>query len=555
MNRVAPRVGALPAVILALLAMVVALLETAHTPPFRDPMEMGYVDFTRRIAAGEGMSTRLLAPYYPAKMPSPISFWPPLYPGAAAAVTKLGVPAPEATKLVSIAAFGLTVALVWVLGSAVFDRSVGTITALLLAVWPPVARTAGMALSENLFVLFVVLCAVITVRLLRPQPTTARVLLIAALGGLAMGAASLTRYAALALIPIGAVGLIVNLQGRALRERLAVTAVWSVCAAIPPVAFLIRNVVVTGSLIGAGRPPDERGLVYHAAYAVKTIAADALELLSRVLVLPEMANVDRRAVILLVLAGGGVLLYGLLRSDRVRAGVRAALASSIGTAERRFLIMLWAGFWAGMLVAHLVMGFMSLSTRMLMPGYPLALVSVSGAVAVFVSIVAAPARRALPWVVAVLCVAVVAGVVLPRAMAAGGPRLHPDDPPVWVKWVAANTPPGAPIVGNGGFDYTFYLDRPVVSFASFLEYRGGDRFDRDCRRIASTLTTLGWEHPYLILRAEDGGLDPQAMGRRYGRTIEKLLRGEPSLPVRELARFPEFIAYEVLSVSWSCGQE
>jgi hypothetical protein len=124
---------------------------------------------------------------------------------------------------------------------------------------------------------------------------------------------------------------------------------------------------------------------------------------------------------------------------------------------------------------------------------------VTGAIGLFAGAIASRAVRLFPWVIGALCVAVVAGVVLPRAIAAGGPRLHPDEPPVWVKWVAANTPPDSPIVGNGGFDYTFYLDRPVVSFASFLEYRGGDRFDRDCRRISSTLKTLGWEHPYLIL--------------------------------------------------------
>lgn len=543
-----------PAVVFALLAIVVALLETAHTPPFRDPMEMGYVDFTRRMAAGEGMSTRLLAPYYPPKMPSPISFWPPLYPGAAAIVTKVGVPAPEATKLVSIGAFGITVALIWWLGSAIFDRGVGTVAALLLAVWPPVARTAGMALSENLFVLWVVLCAVITIRLLRPQPTTARVLQIAALGGLAMGAASLTRYASLALVPIGALGLLASLEGRAIKERLTITAIWSVCATVPPVVFLIRNIVLTGAVIGAGRPPDERGLFYHLAYAVKTVAADGLALLSRMLVLPEIMTMSRRVVILVGLAAMGALLYGVIRSDRVRTGVRTALTGVVGTAERRFVFLLWAGFWAGMLIAHLTMGFMSLSTRMMLPGYALALLSVTGAIGLFAGAIASRAVRLFPWVIGALCVAVVAGVVLPRAIAAGGPRLHPDEPPVWVKWVAANTPPDSPIVGNGGFDYTFYLDRPVVSFASFLEYRGGDRFDRDCRRISSTLKTLGWEHPYLILRAEDGGLDPQAMGRRYGSTIERLLRGEPTLPVRVIATFPEFIAYEVTSNAWNCGQ-
>jgi hypothetical protein len=198
---------------------------------------------------------------------------------------------------------------------------------------------------------------------------------------------------------------------------------------------------------------------------------------------------------------------------------------------------------------------MALSTRMMLPVYPLLLL---GGVAAVVSLAGAAgpsARRALTAIMLVLTVGSVAVVIAPRSLAAGGPRLRPGSPPRVVVWVATNTPPGAPIIGNGGTDYNFYLERPVLSFASFLEYRSGDRFERDCRTIARNLALLGWERPYLILRAEDGEMDAELLGRRYGPTIARLLRGEPALPVRLIVREREFVAFQVLDLRWSCAQD
>jgi hypothetical protein len=321
--------------------------------------------------------------------------------------------------------------------------------------------------------------------------------------------------------------------------------------------FLIRNVLVTGSLIGAGRPPEERGLIYHAIYSVKAVGADGLKLLWRVTIVPEALGLNSRVMALVVLGMIGLLVVGLVRNNRLRDGMFAALAAPVASPEGRFIVSLAGGYWAAMLAAHGFMGFMALSTRMMMPAYPLLLVIIVAVFVALMEMIGPSARRGLAAAVILLCVGAVVGVIVPRSMAAGGPRLGPNPPPPWVAWVAVNTPPNTPIVGNRGSDYNFYLERPVLSFAGYLDYRAGDRFDRDCRKLTSYLTTLGWNHAYLVLRAEEGdpGLDADLMGRRYGRTIARLLKGELTLPVRPITHQPGFIAYEISDLSWTCTGE
>ncbi len=260
-------------------------------------------------------------------------------------------------------------------------------------------------------------------------------------------------------------------------------------------------------------------------------------------------------MVLAVLVGIALVLFGIVRSRRVREAIVAAVAAPVATPEARFVAVVAFGYWAAMLAARSVMGFMALSTRMMMPVYPLLLIIGVAIVVGLVGAIGPSARRALPWVVVALSLGATVGVIAPKSLALGGPRLRPDPPPPWVVWVATNTLPGAPIVGNGGFDYTFYLERPVLSFASYLEYRSGNRFERDCRMIARHLAQLGWRRPYLVLRAEEDGLDPDLMTRRYGPTIGGLLKGSPTLPARQVAREREFAVFEILGLDWSCVQD
>jgi hypothetical protein len=313
-------------------------------------------------------------------------------------------------------------------------------------------------------------------------------------------------------------------------------------------------VLVTGAVIGAGRPPNEHGLAYHVLFSLKTVALDGLHLLWRITVLPEALGLNVRALGGALVAVAALTLYGAVRSGRVRDGLRRAASVPAGSPESRFVVAIAAGYWIAMLAAREQMGFMALSTRMMIPLYPLLLIGAVAMIVAFVETLGASARRALTAAVVVLCMASLLGVIAPRSLAAGGPRLRPDPPPPWVAWVAAHTPPGTPIVGNGGFDYTFFLERPVLSFASYLEYRSGNRFERDCRTIARNLATLGWRGAVLILHAEDTGLDEDLMGRRYGPTIVRLLRGETPLPVRPITRQPDFVVFEILDFAWDCDQ-
>ena len=525
------------------------MLYTALSPGF-DPTGMIYVDMARHMAAGDGIAGSIYFPSHVPKNPSPIALWPPLYPAAIAGVSLLGIDLRIAARLISVGAFGMSVGLVGVLGTALFGEAVGLIAAFLVMSWPPIVEIAAMALSENLFVFFVLLAVLASVRVITAGPA-APPYRLAATGGLAMAAATLTRYPGLTLAAIGAVGLLLGLRGRAWVDRLLVVSVWTIAAVVPPALLLARNRFVTGTFMGTGRPGDDSGLAYHVVYAVKTIGTDALSLIGRLAVIPEVLGFGTGVMALVVLAAGALVLFGLSRSAGVRDALLAALAVPVATPAARFAMVIGFGYWAAMAVVRSVTSFEPLNTRMMMPAYPLVLLGVVAISAAFLERIGM-SRRVLAWTIGVLATIAVAAVVVPRSVAAGGPRFGPEPAPMWVAWVAANTPPGAPIVGNRSAEVNFYLGRPTYSFQAHAVYKSGNRFDRDCPVIARHLTALGWKPAYLVLHAEEGGFDAELMGRRYGPTIERLLKGDLALPVRPVARQPEFAAFEILDLAWKC---
>jgi hypothetical protein len=534
------------------LGIAVALAQTATSPGF-DPTGMIYVDIARHLAAGDGIAATIYFPSHVPRVPSPISLWPPLYPAAIAAVSGLGMSAVIAARVVSIAAFGASVGLTWRVGSAVFGGGVGAAAALLLVAWPAMTETAAMALSENLFVMLVLLSVAGCLGLLhegREPQAYARALW----AGLAMAGAALTRYPGIALVPIGAAALVLNGPGRPRAARLRIAAVWSAAAALPPALLLLRNRMVTGAFFGVGRPPAEGTPIGHAVFAAKTIVVDGSKLLWRLAIAPEALGWGYGAMVLAALAGAALLTASGVRSAAVRARLTQALRAPAASREGRFLLVMGLGYWAAMLAARSVTSFEPLNTRMLMPGYPLVLVAVAGIVDAFTGSGAGTRRRPLAWITAALVAGSLTLVMLPRSVAAGGPRLRPAPPPAWVTWVAGHTPDGAPILGNLAYDFNFYLERPAYVFQVFAVYRSGNRFDRDCRLISSHLVAMGWRQVYLVLHAEDGDFDHDLMGRRYGSTIRRLLDGEPALGARALARHPQFAVFELPAPPLRCEQ-
>jgi len=492
-----------------------------------------------------------LFPSHVPKLPSPIALWPPLYPAAIAGVSKLGVDLVVASRMVSILAFGVSVGLVWLLGSALFGPAVGAITALLLMAWPPVTDIAAMALSESLFAMLVLVSVLLTVPVMRDRRLSIRTALAAAGGGIAMAGAALTRYPGIAFIVVGAAALLFGLPRRPWKERRAVTLVWFLAASVPVAVLFLRNWLVTGTLAGGGRLPAESGVIFHTMYAAKTIVLDGSKLLWRIAIVPEALGLDSRRIAPGMLGAAGLLLFGFIRSGQIRRVLTEALRVPMASPEGRFTLVIGIGYWAVMVIVRSLTLFEPLNTRMMMPAYPLVLLI---AVAVLAAVMEGLglSRKVLAWTVATLFVGSMAMAVLPRNVSAGAPSLGPAPPPVWVQWVAMHTPPHTPIVGNRSADFNFYLQRPAYSFQVFAVYRTGNRFDRDCRQISRHLSALHWEHAYLILHAEDGEFGADVMGRRYGATIARLLRGEISLPVRLVARDPQFVAYEMLGLPWEC---
>lgn len=184
----------------------------------------------------------------------------------------------------------------------------------------------------------------------------------------------------------------------------------------------------------------------------------------------------------------------------------------------------------------------------MMPAYPLVLIAlVAAAMTALEQAWPVWARRSVA-VVGFASVAAILVVILPRTLAAGGPRLAPEPPPPWVTWAAEHTPRDALIVGNLSFDYNFYLRRPVVEFSS--NRYGISKFD--CRAIATLLRQLNLKPVYFILRADRDTFDPRSFGRLYGPMLERLLNGEAVLPLRPLVRQPRFAAFEVLNSDWPC---
>ena len=73
-------------VVFVLLGIAVALMDTATTPGF-DPTGMIYIDIARHIANGDGIAASILFPSHVPKMPSPISL-PPVTEIAATALSE-----------------------------------------------------------------------------------------------------------------------------------------------------------------------------------------------------------------------------------------------------------------------------------------------------------------------------------------------------------------------------------------------------------------------------------------------------------------------------------
>jgi 4-amino-4-deoxy-L-arabinose transferase-like glycosyltransferase len=177
----------------------------------------GYVDGLELFTTGEQ---------------SPTATHPPLYPLALSVLARAGARGADAQRLIGVGAGTMTVLLVGLVADRIGGHRAGIAAASLCAVYPAFIAADGALMSESLFGALVAGALLLTLRLVdRPTPATAAVL------GLALGAAALTRSEGLLLVPVLALPILAAAPGRRLRTLTAVVA----AAAVAVSPWVLRN--------------------------------------------------------------------------------------------------------------------------------------------------------------------------------------------------------------------------------------------------------------------------------------------------------------------------
>ncbi len=227
-------------VLIVLLAFVLRLAWSFYADA--DPrnvwrFDMSIYDYqTQQLANGNG---------YIDYEGNPTAHWPPGYPMTLAPLYYLFDDSTVSPRMLNVVLGSATVALLYLLGSRLFDRRVGLTAALLLAVFPNQVFFASLTLTEVLFTTLLVLILLLTVYLMlgpRAPP-----LWQVGLTGALIGYAALVRGEGLLLMAFILPALL--LRWRSWRRVLTYGAVLLVGMAIIIAPWTVRNAVRMKSFI------------------------------------------------------------------------------------------------------------------------------------------------------------------------------------------------------------------------------------------------------------------------------------------------------------------
>ena len=191
------------------------------------------------------------------------AFWPPVYPLTLAALwTVFGVSI-TAAKVLNAVLGALTIPFLFALGRRVFSEKVGLAAAGVFAVLPNAIAWTPALLSETLFTFVFV----VALWLLVTRGGDSRWAVMAALFGLIVGVATLTRGPGLVLIPLA---LIFWLMRDGWRPAFARTVVASLVVVAVVAPWTVRNAVVMDSFIPIASSGGVNLRMGHAPYATGT---------------------------------------------------------------------------------------------------------------------------------------------------------------------------------------------------------------------------------------------------------------------------------------------
>jgi 4-amino-4-deoxy-L-arabinose transferase-like glycosyltransferase len=189
----------------------------------------------------------------------PTAHWPPGYPLVLAGVYRITGDSLLAGYLLNAVLGSVSVVLVYLVGLKAFGRPAALLGALLLALWPNNVYASSLILTEPLFTALLLLIIVVTAYLLLGQRTPT--LRSAAVAGLLLGAASLVRGEALALLLV--IGPILLVRWRSWRRTFGVLAVILAGMAVVVGPWTIRNALRMDSFLLISTSGNEALWVGH----------------------------------------------------------------------------------------------------------------------------------------------------------------------------------------------------------------------------------------------------------------------------------------------------
>ena len=219
----------------AALGSGLVLLRLASYGPSVGPDAANYIMVARNLLAGDGLVGLSGVPWVD---------WPPLYSAMLAAIGLFGFDPYAVAGPLNVLIFGLTILVAgWWLWRHLHSRFLWLWGCLSIALALPLVELASQAMSEAVFILFVIL-ALTQVNAHLDGRRRASLILAAAFSALAC----LTRYMGVSLI-LAVVPMLLAAQV-APREKMKRIAIYTLIAAVPVGLWMLRNFLIIGSMTG-----------------------------------------------------------------------------------------------------------------------------------------------------------------------------------------------------------------------------------------------------------------------------------------------------------------
>ncbi len=336
----------------AILVAVAATLVATRQGPGTNPDSANYLSAGLSLAAGNGLTTF---------GGSTLTIFPPGLPAVIAMGDWVGIGAEWTVRILNSAAFGATVLMgYFLLRRHASRQEVVVVGTCLLAVSAPLLTMAEMTWTESTFIALCLALVLVLEQLLRSESwlrwLPAVVLLV--------GAAFLFRYAGISLlVVVGATVLAGSWSRFGWLDATRRAAICTAASTVIPVAWMLRNRSIDGTLMGP-RTPSVDGPVETVARFVATTGR---------WILPDPAPVVSQFAVGLAIAGGAVYgAYLAFVSYRSTSG-----NDGVSDANRLTALVTFAAVYGVYLVvAQLTTAFDKIGNRLMSPLFPAVIVLV-----------------------------------------------------------------------------------------------------------------------------------------------------------------------------------